>query len=78
MQNFEETEIDHHDLTNQESELQEKNTPNESVKLVSRPISVLNKEELNQHRENGKNTAINNGIILFLSLRFHVECGIEV
>lgn len=52
-QNFEETEIDHHDLTNQESEHQEKNTPNESVKLVSRPISVLNKEELNQHKENG-------------------------
>uniref|UniRef100_A0A0B8RRI6 Golgi membrane protein 1-like n=1 Tax=Philothamnus irregularis TaxID=1899461 RepID=A0A0B8RRI6_9SAUR len=49
MQNFGETEIDHHDLTNQESELQEKNVPNESVKLVSRPISVLNKEELNQH-----------------------------
>ncbi|XP_070791735.1 Golgi membrane protein 1 [Pituophis catenifer annectens] len=53
MQNFGETEIDHHDLTNQESELQKKNTPNEFVKLVSRPISVLNKEELNQHRVNG-------------------------
>lgn len=76
MQNFGETEIDPHDLTNQESEFQEKNVPNESVKLVSRPISILNKEELNQH--NGKNIAINNGIILFLSLRFHVECGIEV
>ncbi|XP_070598874.1 Golgi membrane protein 1 isoform X1 [Erythrolamprus reginae] len=51
MQNFEETEVHHHHhLPDQESELQEKNIPNESVKLDSRPLSVLNKEELNHHK----------------------------
>ncbi|XP_032070071.1 Golgi membrane protein 1 [Thamnophis elegans] len=53
LQNFGETEIDHHDLTNEEKELQEKYMPNESVKLDSRPISVLRKEELNHQREKG-------------------------
>uniref|UniRef100_A0A8C6YCA0 Golgi membrane protein 1 n=1 Tax=Naja naja TaxID=35670 RepID=A0A8C6YCA0_NAJNA len=52
MQNFEQTEIDHHDLTNQENELQEKKMSNESTK-DSKPMSVLNKEELNHHREKG-------------------------
>ncbi|XP_013918015.1 PREDICTED: Golgi membrane protein 1 [Thamnophis sirtalis] len=53
LRNFGETEIDHHDLTNEEKELQEKYMPNESVKLDSRPISVLRKEELNHQREKG-------------------------
>lgn len=71
MQTFGQTEIDHHDLTNQENEPQEKNI-SESVKLVSRPVSVLNKEELNHLREKGKNIAVNNDIILILSLGYHV------
>ncbi|XP_026559657.1 Golgi membrane protein 1 isoform X2 [Pseudonaja textilis] len=53
MQDFEQTEIDPHDLTNQENELQEKNLSNKSMKLDSKPMSVLNKEELNHHREKG-------------------------
>uniref|UniRef100_A0A2D4GVH1 Golgi membrane protein 1 n=1 Tax=Micrurus corallinus TaxID=54390 RepID=A0A2D4GVH1_MICCO len=53
MQNFGQIEIDHHDLTNQENELQEKNMSNKSMKLDSKPMSVLNKEELNHHREKG-------------------------
>uniref|UniRef100_A0A8C5WPL0 Golgi membrane protein 1 n=1 Tax=Laticauda laticaudata TaxID=8630 RepID=A0A8C5WPL0_LATLA len=53
MQDFEQTEIDHHDLTNQENELQEKYLSNKSMKLDSKPMSVLNKEELNHHREKG-------------------------
>ncbi|XP_039199854.1 Golgi membrane protein 1 isoform X3 [Crotalus tigris] len=58
MQTFGQAEIDHHDLTNQENELQEKNI-SESVKLVSRPMSVLNKEELNHLREKGTSDVSN-------------------